>query len=169
MSYLFEDILIDLLRREGGFVNDPVDRGGATNMGVTIHTLIAHGIDVDGDGDIDVDDVKQLEFSHVKKIYRDKYWIPSKAEHLLADVQPIYFDMVVHHGPNTAARILQKAAGIKADGIVGPVTIAHSFKTPVKKIVGERILFLAGIVHADRSQHHFWHGWLNRALEFLNL
>ncbi len=169
MSYLFEDILIDLLRREGGFVNDPVDRGGATNMGVTIHTLRAHNIDVDGDGDIDVQDVQELDFSLVKQIYRDKYWIPSNAEQLLADVQPIYFDMVVHHGPANAARILQRAAGIKADGIVGPVTIAHSFTTPIKKIVGERILFLAGIVHSDRTQHRFWHGWLHRALEFLNL
>ena len=53
----------DIVRREGGFVNDPDDPGGATNHGVTIHTLRRLGLDVTGDGTVDIDDVRRLSRS----------------------------------------------------------------------------------------------------------
>ena len=39
-----KDIALEIIRREGGFVNDPSDPGGATKHGVTIHTLRAPGM-----------------------------------------------------------------------------------------------------------------------------
>ena len=55
-----------ILQWEGGFVNDPTDHGGATNMGVTIATWKQVGYDKDGDGDIDVDDIRlQIGRAHV--------------------------------------------------------------------------------------------------------
>lgn len=171
MKIIFEDILIDLLRREGGFVNDPVDMGGATKLGITIGTLEAHGLDLDGDGDIDIDDVKEVDFAVAKKLYREKYWDPSKAAQISSHLQPIYFDMVVNHGQRHAVRILQKAANacgheLKVDGIIGPNTIEASRSTDLNRVVAYRILFFAGIVHAKPSQDKFWFGWLKRSLEF---
>ena len=50
----------EIVAREGGFVNDPDDPGGATNLGVTLATARRLGLDKDGDGDVDVADVKRL-------------------------------------------------------------------------------------------------------------
>lgn len=171
MAIIFEDILIDLLKREGGFVNDPDDRGGATNLGITIGTLKAHGLDLDGDGDIDIDDVKAIDFGVAKKLYKDKYWTPAKVSMISQHLQPIFFDMVVNHGQRHATRILQKAANacghnLAVDGIVGKNTWNASVTTSLQRVVAYRILFFAGIVHSDKSQETFWFGWLNRSLEF---
>ena len=53
-----ERIAAEIVRREGGFVNDPDDPGGATNHGVTIHTMRQLRLDLDGNGRIDTADVK---------------------------------------------------------------------------------------------------------------
>ena len=50
----------EIVRREGGFVNDPDDPGGATKHGVTIGTLRRFGLDFDGDGDVDEEDVRRV-------------------------------------------------------------------------------------------------------------
>ena len=52
-----------ILSWEGGFANVPGDRGGATKYGVTISTWKAQGYDKDGDGDIDIDDLRLWRFA----------------------------------------------------------------------------------------------------------
>ena len=56
-----------ILAWEGGFANDPIDRGGATNKGVTLATWKQVGYDKDGDGDIDVDDLKRITTLSLQK------------------------------------------------------------------------------------------------------
>ena len=55
-----EDIAAEIIAREGGYVNDPYDPGGATKFGVTIHTMRALGLDLDDSGDVDAADVRLL-------------------------------------------------------------------------------------------------------------
>jgi hypothetical protein len=49
-----------IVAREGGFVNDPDDPGGATKHGVTIGTLRRLGRDLTGDGRVTVADIRAL-------------------------------------------------------------------------------------------------------------
>ncbi|MBP7002839.1 holin-associated N-acetylmuramidase [Amaricoccus sp.] len=122
-----ESIAAEIVRREGGYVNDPDDPGGATNHGVTIHTMRALGRDITGDGRIDAADVKALGADEATAIYVRHYFEQPKLNLLPACLQASVFDMQVNAGAN-AVRILQRlvtAMGFPAgdDGVVGPQTV----------------------------------------------
>ncbi len=77
---LYAPMLFD---SEGGFVNDPDDAGGATNMGVTLRTWRKVGYDIDGDGDIDKDDLKSLSKADVIwNVLKPYYWDRWKADEI---------------------------------------------------------------------------------------
>jgi lysozyme family protein len=121
-----ESIAAEIARREGGFVNDPDDPGGATNHGVTIDTLRHLGMDLNGDGQVDIADVKRLSREKAVEIYVKHYFQGPKLNLLPEPLQPSVFDMQVNAGAN-AVRILQRLMAvfglpIKDDGVVGPVT-----------------------------------------------
>jgi lysozyme family protein len=121
-----ESIAAEIVRREGGYVNDPDDPGGATNHGVTLATMRRLGLDLSGDGRIDVADVKRLDPGKAAEIYVRHYYAEPKLHLLPEPLQPSVFDMQVNAGAN-AVRILQRLVArfgfsLKDDGIVGPVT-----------------------------------------------
>ena len=117
----------DIVTREGGFVNDPDDPGGATNHGVTIGTLRRLGLDVNRDGRISVADVKSLTRAQAVDIYLDHYFTRPGIAALPEVVQASVFDMYVNAGSN-AVKILQRLVTdmgfpCVADGAIGPQTI----------------------------------------------
>ncbi len=118
----------EIVAREGGFVDDPDDPGGATNHGVTIHTMRRLGLDLDGDGEVNVDDVRALDRNRAVGIFVEHYWRRPRLEALPEAVQPSVFDMYVNAGAD-AVRILQRLIGqmriaCDVDGVIGPQTIA---------------------------------------------
>ena len=156
------NIVDRVIAREGGFVNDPVDRGGATNFGITKKTLEAHRGEK-----VSVDDVKSLTKEEASEIYVANFLTEPKIDQLPAPIQEFVFDFAVNSGPANAIKQLQKAAGVKADGKIGPATIKAAESVDIKQLASQRISFLTNIVKRDPSQARFINGWVNRVLEFL--
>ncbi|GIT91801.1 hypothetical protein JANAI62_22580 [Jannaschia pagri] len=116
-----------IVAREGGYVNDPDDPGGATNFGVTIHTMRRLGLDLDGDGDIDPADVRRLTRVQATDIFVEHYFKRPRLAELPETLQASVFDMYVNAGAN-AVRILQRLLNrmgqrVAVDGTIGPQTI----------------------------------------------
>jgi lysozyme family protein len=121
------ELAAEIVAREGGFVDDPDDPGGATNHGVTIHSLRRLGIDITGDGRVDVLDVRRLSRARAIEIYIDHYFRRPGIGALPEVLQPSVFDMYVNAGAN-AVKILQRLCsqmGFSSvdDGVIGPLTI----------------------------------------------
>ena len=117
----------EIVAREGGFVNDPDDPGGATNHGVTIHTMRRLGIDVNRDTRIDVADVRALTRKQAVEIYLKHYYQGPGIAALPEVLQASVFDMYVNAGGN-AVKILQRLLTdmgfpCDPDGAIGPQTI----------------------------------------------
>ncbi|AZV77950.1 peptidoglycan-binding protein [Parasedimentitalea marina] len=117
-----------IVAREGGYVNDADDPGGATNYGVTIHTMRRLGLDLDRDGDVDVSDVRLLTRPQAVDIFIRHYFKGPRIDLLPVELQPSVFDMYVNAGGN-AVKILQRLLRdfqepVTVDGALGPKSAA---------------------------------------------
>lgn len=126
--YSVRAIAEGIVAREGGFVNDPDDPGGATNHGVTIGTMRALGLDLDADGDVDEADVRALPRAKAVEVFIDRYYRGAGIDGLPEALQASVFDMQVNAGAN-AIRILQRllcdmGQVVVVDGRLGPKTCA---------------------------------------------
>ena len=115
-----------IVAREGGFVSDPDDPGGATKYGVTIHTMRRLGLDLNRDGRVTTSDVKRLSRAQAEEIFIDHYFRRPGIACLPEPLQASVFDMYVNAGSN-AIKILQRllrqmGQRLDVDGVIGPQT-----------------------------------------------
>ncbi|MGI3184603.1 holin-associated N-acetylmuramidase [Nioella aestuarii] len=148
-------IASEIVDREGGYVNDPNDPGGATNYGVTIHTMRRLGLDLDGDGDVDEADVRALPRERAVEIFIEHYYLRPRIAQLPEALQPTVFDMQVNAGSN-AVRILQRllrdmGLEIVVDGVIGPQTAAAA--QTAYDSAGQRLVDAYGI-----ARRNFYYG-----------
>ncbi len=156
----FEDCIKIVLKHEGGFVNDPNDRGGETIFGITVAVARNYGYK---------DDMKDLPLQTAKDIYKANYWNKVKANDLPEEVRYIVFDTAINMGVTRASKFLQEAAGVEQDGIIGSQTIAASQMVTKEKYALIRMYFYCQIVRRDKSQAKFIGGWSNRVMDVVNV
>ncbi|ULB09115.1 holin-associated N-acetylmuramidase [Cereibacter azotoformans] len=125
-----QQIAKEIVAREGGFVNDPDDPGGATRYGVTIATLRRLGFDTTGDGRIGLEDVRAVTRAQAEAIFVEHYFRRPGIGNLPEVLHPGLFDMYVNAGSN-AVKILQRLVSemgfpCTADGAIGPQTIRQT-------------------------------------------
>lgn len=128
----FERCLGVVLAREGGFSDDPRDRGGPTMFGVTLGTLS------DWRGHpVTTEDVQALTREEAREIYRSLYWNRMRCDDLPIGVDLLVFDLGVHAGPGASARVLQKSVGAEQDGSIGDATIAATCAARPREVIEE--------------------------------
>jgi lysozyme family protein len=159
MRTTFGEIIQEVLRHEGGYVNDSADKGGETKYGISKR---AHN---------DVN-IKTLTVENACSIYREHYWVPSKAEKLPEELREAYFLFVVNAGQGNAVKVLQKACNgkngkgeqIGVDGRIGRMTLRACQSLEKDRLISYIILYYGKIVYRNASQERFWYGWYRRAL-----
>lgn len=162
----FEQCLAFILEVEGGYCNDPSDRGGATNCGIT------QGVydDYRTRAGRNRQPVHGISRDEIHDIYRTRYWKTCRGDQLPRPVDLVAFDASVNHGPRQAILFLQRAVGADADGSIGPQTInavladdkAGLSASVAQSIIEQRREFYQRLATKDPSQKRFLKGWNNR-------
>jgi lysozyme family protein len=148
----FDDAVEVVLKYEGGYVNDPNDKGGETNFGISkaaYPTL----------------DIKNLTKEDAKKIYRINYWDQLRLEAFPQRARLIVFDAAVNQGQTRAIMMVQRTLGVSADGSLGKITLmAFANMTEVgfiKSFAARRLQSYMTNPQWDR----YGKGWVTRLLD----
>lgn len=156
-----------ILSFEGDYVNDPRDPGGATNRGVTIATWRQVGYDKDGDGDIDVADLKLITPADaVSRVMKPHYWDRWQADRIKSQsVANIVVDWLWASGKHGITGV-QKLLGVKVDGIVGEKTLAalnaQDPRALFDHIHRARVRFIDQVIAGRPTSACYRSGWLRR-------
>lgn len=177
----FDDVFTHLIEIEGGYVNNPKDKGGETKYGITVSVARQYGY---------TGKMKDLTIKKAKEIYKTEYWDKLKPENLPHfNIKFLLFDFAVNSGVKQAIKHLQASLNILlkntinytqliVDGILGQKTKSaldliennDYFIMQLQQIlINERLRFYTSL---SKTQFNtFGKGWINRIIknnDFLN-
>jgi lysozyme family protein len=145
------------LGAEGGFVDNPTDPGGATNMGITAVTLANYlGRPVNSA------DVQAMTQDTAAAIYQLNYWRPIQGNVMPNGVDLMLFDWGVNAGPATPNVRLQRILNVAQDGVIGPETIAAVNVHDPRWLI-TLLGYARNAYYTDLNEPEFQRGWLSRS------
>ena len=145
----FDTAITFVLKHEGGLSDNPSDPGGLTKYGIShrSHPNV---------------DIRNLTIEQAKDIYHRDYWDRCNCGNLPAALGILLFDAAVNQGPSASIRNLQRALGVKADGVIGPVTLTAASTDLVHEHIAEFIARRALSYAGNPNISIFGLGWFRR-------
>lgn len=156
----FDASLTRVLASEGGYVDHPKDPGSATMYGVTQRVLAAWR-----GKPATKTDVRNLTKAEAAEIYKFQYWNAVRGNDLPAGLDYVMFDYAVNSGPVTAIKALQRALGVKADGVLGIVTARAASQRKTADLIRAVIAQRTGFLRSLATWTTFGKGWNRRCQE----
>lgn len=162
----FDTAMLTVLKNEGGFVDNPHDSGGPTNMGISLkfyRTVI--------DPTATAEDIKALTPQTVSIIYKTHWWDRFKYERILdQSIATKLLDMSINMGPVPAHIALQRAVlaangfALIQDGVLGDQSITQINVANPASLLASFKSELAGHYRMIGSSF-FINNWLSRAYQ----
>ena len=154
----FDQAFDALLKHEGGFSDHAADPGGKTRFGIT--EAVAREVGYRGD-------MRELPLDLAKRIYKDRYWDAVRADELPEAIRYAVFDAAVNSGPRQAIRWLQRAVGVRDDGVIGPITLsavrAADPQALLRRMLSARLRFMTDLP----TWPAFGRGWARRTADLM--
>ncbi len=163
----FQKLHAFIIRSEGGFVDHPADKGGATNMGITIGALAEwRGTDVT------VEDVANLTRAEADEIFRTRYYAMCRCGEMPEKMAMVVYNCAVLSGPKTAITLAQEAFNslgltvdgdkLEVDGVLGRLTMGAIQQTDATVLADAFMDRQESYLRGLGTFSVFGAGWLNR-------
>lgn len=154
--------ILKVLQHEGGFVNHPLDPGGATNWGITQKVYEKFK-----GRRVTLEEMRRMPKSDAIAIYKRDYWDKVRGDSIRSyNVAFAMFDQAVNRGVSASVKQAQKVTGMIQDGIIGPATLnainSMSETEFLEKYLAESIAAYKAIVARRPASDVFLDGWLKR-------
>lgn len=159
MNNDWEKAIAFVLKEEGLYSNDPNDKGGETNFGISKRSYPNV-------------DIKSLTVDKAKEIYIKDFWNVCHCDELPFPLSIAVFDSAVNQGVGAASRMLQIALNVTVDGVIGPKTIAAAFKSEfvgVRRFLTQRMVRYIDTIAKDPTQRVFAENWAGRLIRLTQL
>jgi lysozyme family protein len=145
----FDQAFDKLIGHEGGYVNDRNDPGGETRFGISKRSYPG-------------EDIANLTLDRARELYARDFWGPAGCDAMPDAAKLQVFDTAVNSGVKTAIRLVQKAVGTNADGVLGPITLQAIQSMPAARFIarfnGQRLEYMTGLA----TWASFGRGWARR-------
>lgn len=149
MKANFDACMAEVFKHEGGYVNDPHDPGGETNLGISKRSYPK-------------EDIRNMTRARAAQIYRRDFWDKLRCDELPAGLDLVAFDAAVNSGPSRGAKWLQQALGVAVDGKVGLATIGAAKNTYAPAAVLRAIGFRRAFLKTLPTWERYKNGWTKR-------
>ena len=156
-----------LLELEGGYVDDPDDRGGATNYGISLRYLRLT------EPAATADSIRNLTKDDAIRIYYRDWWKRYRLDEIQSTAANKLLEVLVHMGPRAGVRIVQSACvalgeSLVVDGYLGSLSIGSINKLAKRH---PRCFLMSFSIEQIRyynslKKPKFLSGWINRALRY---
>lgn len=138
-------------RWEGIYSNDKDDPGGPTKYGITLATLQDAGKDLNQDGIVDIEDIKQLTLEDSKQIYKERYWDAMGCDQLVEKgdwpMALVAFDTAVNCGVSRTTRWLRE--------------VQDKGQTYIS-LLNFRVIHYLNLINKRPVMAKYKNGWMNR-------
>ena len=157
----YDAALQHVLKSEGLWSDNPADPGGATMKGITLSVYR----EWKRNPHISKEELRVIPDEEVYNLYKELYWNKVQGDYLPAGVDYAVFDSAVNMGVGRAAKLIQEAVGVTADGVLGPASVSAIQKTDPKELI-EKFSALKELFYRSlKTFPVFGTGWLNRVAE----
>ncbi len=153
----FQAFTDEVINIEGGYVNDPDDPGGETKYGITKRLATSFGYQKP---------MINMTKDDAKELYRKAFWNGSLASSVMNDAAFNLYLLSIHSGSKQAILILQRAIGVKDDGIAGIETM-NAISNASQSLLIEALCYRTldfYVIISPKTRYKYIQGWRNRLL-----
>jgi lysozyme family protein len=161
MKNNYDAALAHVLKSEGGWSDNPKDPGGATMKGITLAVYR----EWKRNPHITKEELRVIPDEDVYNLYKQNYWNKVHGDDLPAGVDYAVFDSAVNMGVGRAAKLIQEAVGVTADGVLGPASLSAIQKADTKELIEKFSHLKEDFYRSLKTFDTFGKGWLNRVAE----